>query len=228
MIRVRFKGGDNFLTLKMAINKLVREALLGSEIIDETPSEFVIQILVKHPDFPVEQAIMRMAVIALSAHMDAILVLENADQNLIQNLINAYNDVNRLNLYVVRQLKFSVERNLFRELGFRTPKEFLGYRIVVNEVMSVAENAKNIVNNLIAFQKMIDGQSLSLRKLIDNAVYSKILNFNSLAHRLFEESIRAMFKRDYKQADDIISQIEASATLENEIISLISSKKRIR
>jgi phosphate uptake regulator len=225
LIRIRFKGKDNISKLRAAINNLVRDTLLGSEIIDESPNEFVIQILIKHPEFPVEKAIRRMAIVALSAHRDAILMLKNRDEGLTQNVMNAYNDANRLNLYVVRQLKFGVERNLFRELGFKTPKEFLAYRIVVNDVRSIAENAKNIINNIIAFRKMIESQTLFLKEPIDEEVYSQILNFNSLAHKLFEESIMATFKWDYRQADNIISQTESLAALENDIITLISSKK---
>lgn len=225
LIRICLKGKDNILKFKTAVNSLVRDTLLGSEIIDETPAEFVIQILVKYPEFPVEKAIRRMAIIALSAHMDALLILKNMDESLIQNVMSAYNDVNRLNLYVVRQLKFGVERNLFRELGFKTPKELLAYRIVVNDVKSIAENARNILNNIVAFKMMVENQTLFLKELIDEEVYSQILSFNFLARKLFEDSIRATFKWDYKQADNIISKTEALVTLENDIITLISSKK---
>lgn len=225
LIRIRYKGKDDTSRLKAAVNSLVRDTLLGSEIIDEMPNEFVIQILVKHTDFPVEKAIRRMAIIALSTHMDAILMLKNMDQVLVQNIMNAYNDVNRLNLYVVRQLKFGVEQNLFRELGFRTPKEFLAYRIVVNDVKSIVENARNIVNNILTLRMLIENQTLFLKEMIDEEVYSEILNFNSLACKLFEESLRATFKWDYKQADHIISQTESLAILENDIITLLSSKK---
>ncbi len=225
LMRIHFKGKENFSSFKAAINNLVRDTLLGSEIVDETPSEFTIQILIKHPEFPVEKAIRRMATIALSAHRDAILSLKDADKELIQNVLNAYNDVNRLNLYVVRQLKFGVERNLFRELGFKTPKEFLAYRIIVNDVKSVAENARNIVNNIIALRRIIENQTLFIKEPVDEEIYSQILNFNSLAHRLFEDSLKASFKWDYKQADSIISQIEPLAMAGNNIITLISSKK---
>ncbi|MEM3628410.1 MAG: phosphate uptake regulator PhoU [Candidatus Bathyarchaeia archaeon] len=225
LIRIRLKSKNNILKFKTAINNLVRDTLLGSEIIDETPTEFVIQILIKHPEFPVEKAIRRMAVIALSAHMDALSMLKDMDESLIQNVISAYNDVNRLNLYVVRQLKFGVERNLFRELGFKTPKEFLAYRIVVNDVKGVAENARNILNNIVALKKMVENQTLFLKELIDEEIYLQILNFNSLASRLFEEALSATFKWDYKQADNIISKTESLVTLENDIITLISSKK---
>jgi len=104
--------------------------------------------------------------------------------------------VGRLNLYVIRQLKFGLERNLFKELGFRTPKEFLGYRIVANDIKSIADNAMVIA-----------------------------LDFNSQAQQLFDESLKAMFKRDYEHADKIISEAKSLADRENDLVTVISSKK---
>lgn len=153
MIRIRLGNKDDAPKFKEEIKDLVGDMLLGSEIVDETSNEVVIQILMKHLEFPVERAIRRMYVIALSPHMDAILSLKRMDQALIQSVIKACNDVNRLNLYVVRQLKFGIEQNLFRELGLRTPKEFLAYRIIVNDVRSIAENARNVLNRMLALKK---------------------------------------------------------------------------
>lgn len=56
-------------------------------------------------------------------------------------------------------------------------------------------------------------------------VYSQILHFNSIAHKLLESSINASFKWDYRQADQIIAQIESIGALENDITTMISSKK---
>ncbi len=226
LIHVRFKGGGDSSKHKAAINNLVRNMLLGSEIIDETPNEMTIQTLVNHPEFPVEKATRRMAILALSANREAILALKNTDQRAFQSIIDAYNDVYRLDLYVVRQLKFGVERNLFKELGFSTPKEFLGYRIVANSLKTIADNALNIANNIIALKKLIENETLYLKELVDEELYSQILNFNSLAQQSLEESLKAMFQRSYEYADKIISQLESFTALEHDLISLMLSKKR--
>ena len=225
LIHIRFKDGGGVSKHKMALKELVKNRLLGSEIIDETPNEMTLQILVNHPEFPVEKAIRRMAVIALAANRDAILALKSADQDLIQSVLDAHNDVKRLALYVIRQLKFGLERDLFKELGFKTSKEFLGYRLIANDIKSVATNARNIINNIMTFKKLINDQTLFLREPVDEEVYSQIYEFNSSAHQLFEESLRAMFKRDYEHADRILSQLESFVTLENDLITLMSNKK---
>jgi hypothetical protein len=83
----------------------------------------------------------------------------------------------------------------------------------------------NIVNNLGTFQKMIDDETLFVRDLLDEEVHAQLDHFNLLAHQLFEDAIKAMFKREYKDAEKIISRREASAPLENELIMLMASKK---
>jgi phosphate uptake regulator len=144
---------------------------------------------------------------------------------MFDGVINAHNDVNRLGLYVVRQLKYGIERNLYRELGFRTPKEFLLFRITVNDIQNIGENAMNIINNLGAFQKLIDDETLFVKDPIDEEIYAQLMHFNHLAHQLFEDAIKAMFKREYRDAEKLISRRENYAALENELIMLMSSKK---
>src|SRR4030043_747064 len=225
VIRIRFRTVEDAAKCKAEIKNFVRDTFLGAEIIDETPEEITLQILIKHSEFPLEKAVRRMAIVALSANKDAISALKDRSQALFQSVISAHNDVNRLGLYIVRQLKFGIERNLFRELGFNTPKEFLLYRIVVNDIKNIGENALNIVNNLATFQKLIDDQLLFIKEPIDEEVYSQMLSFNALAHQLFEEATRTMFKRDYNAAEKLIPKRESYVTLENDLIRLMSSKK---
>jgi len=225
IIRVHFKGAEDVAKCKNLIKSFARDTLLGAEIIDETQDEITLQILIKQSEFPIEKAVRRMVIVALSANKDAIAALKKRDDTLFQSVISAHHDANRLGLYAVRQLKFGIERNLFRDLGFKTPKEFLLYRIIVNDIKNIAQNALNIINNLVTFQKQIDDQLLFVKEPIDEEVYSQLLNFNSIAHQQFEEATRAMFKRAYNDAERIIAKRGSFVKLENELIRLMSIKK---
>jgi len=225
IIHIRFKSVEDAEKYKTETKNFVRDTFLGSEIIDETEDEVTVQILIKHSEFPIEKAVRRMAIVALLANKDAIAALKNHRTAMFDSVINAHNDVNRLGLYVIRQLKYGIERNLFRELGFKTPKDFLLYRIAVNEIENIGENAMNIVNNLGTFQKMIEDQTLFVRDPIDEEIYAQLVHYNDVAHQLFEDAVKAMFKREYKDAEKIISRREDFAALENELITLMSSKK---
>jgi phosphate uptake regulator len=225
IIRIHFKNREDAEKRKTEIKNLARDTFLGSEIIEETSDEITFQILIKHSEFPIEKAVRRMAIVALSANRDAISTLKNRSPEMFQSVVNARNDVDRLALYVVRQLKWGIERNLFRELGFKTPKEFLLYRIAVNDIKNIGENALNIVNSVETFQKMVSDQTLFIKEPIDEEIYSQLLKSNDIAHQLFDEATRAMFKREYKDAEKIISKRQSFTTLENELITLMSSKK---
>ncbi len=225
IIHIRFKSQEDAANHKKETIAFARDTFLGSEVIDETPNEITLQILIKHSEFPIEKAVRRMAIVALSANKDAIDSLKNRSTTLFENVINARNDVNRLGLYIVRQLKYGIERNFFRELGFKTPKEFLLYRIAVNEVKNIGENALNIINNMGALQKMIDDGTLFVREPIDEEIHGQLVRFNSMAHQLFESAMKAMFGRDYKDAERLISSRENFISLENELIMMMSAKK---
>lgn len=225
VIRVHFKGVKDAAKCKNEVRNFARNNLLGAEIIDETPDEITLQILIKHSDFPIEKAVRRMAIVALSANREAIEAWKNRSQSIFQSVINAHNDVNRLGHYIVRQLKFGIEHNLFRELSFKTPKEFLLYRIIVNNIKNIGEDAVNIVNSLATLQKQIDDQLIFIREPADEEAYLQMLNFNAEAHRLFEESTKAMFKRAYNDAEKIITKRGSFYPLENELIRLMASKK---
>ena len=225
IIRVRFKNIQDVSNYKNDIKKLARENFLGSEIIDETQDEITLQILIKHSEFPIEKAVRRMAIIAIAANKDAIAALKDRSTSLFDNVISAHNDVNRLGLYIVRQLKYGIERNLYRELGFRTPKEFLLYRIAVNDIESIAQNALNIINHLGAIQKLIDNETLFIKEPLDEEIYNQLIYFSTQAHQLYDDAIKALFKREYKEAEKLISKRETLCSLENELIMLMSSKK---
>ncbi|MFB3889023.1 MAG: PhoU domain-containing protein [Candidatus Bathyarchaeia archaeon] len=225
IIRIHFKGNVDSSKCKATVKNFAKDTFLGSEVIDETDDEITLQILIKHSEFPIEKAVRRMVIIALSANREAVSALKNPDRALFQSVINAHHDVNRLGLYAVRQLKFGIEHGMFRELGFRTPKEFLLYRIIVNDIKNIGEDAVNIVNNLATFSKLVEDQVLFIKEPIDEEVYSQMLSFNTLAHQLFEDVAKAMFKRDYNDAEKLIPKRESYVTLENDLIRLMSSKK---
>ncbi len=225
VIRIHFRGAADISKCKTEIKNFARDTFLGAEIIDETDDEITLQILIKHSEFPIEKAVRRMAIIALSANKDAIAALKGGNRELYPNMVNAHHDVNRLGLYVVRQLKFGIEHNMCKELGFQTPKEFLMYRIIVNDIKDIGENALNIMHNLATFQKLVDDQVLFIKDPIDEEVYSQMRNFNALAHQLFEDATKAMFKRDYNDAEALIPKRQSYVSLENDLIRLMSSKK---
>ena len=224
VIRIRFQAGELTPQQKTVITSTVR-MLLGSEIIAETPNEITIQVLIDHPDFPIENAIRRMFAIATIMDRNAISALTTFDEALLNDVIASDSDLDRLNLYVVRQLKYGIERNMYKDMGFSSPKEFLGYRILTKNLENAGDNAVGTAKNILALKQMIDQDVLYVRDPLDEDVYSDILEFTSFCRHLLEDALKALFKRDYHVADEIISRFMSTGlNLEKETVNLMLSK----
>ncbi len=224
VIRILFQPGELTPQQKNAITKTVR-TLLGSEIISETPNEIKIQVLISHPEFPIENAIRRILAIATIMDRNAISTLTNFDEIVLNNVIASDSDLDRLNLYVVRQLKYGIERNMYREMGFSSPKEFLGYRIVTKNLENVGDNAVGTAKNILALKQVIDKELLYVSDPLDEELHTGILKITSFCRSLLEDSLKALFKRDYQIADEIISRFMSTGLeLEKEAVNQILSK----
>jgi len=60
---------------------------------------------------------------------------------------------------------------------------------------------------------------------LDEELSSQVLGFNSKAQSYFEQSLTALFKRDYNRADELISDMKHLASLANELTTVMLSKK---
>ncbi|KON26161.1 hypothetical protein AC480_06245 [miscellaneous Crenarchaeota group archaeon SMTZ1-55] len=224
VIRVRFQAGSLTSPQRAAITNTVR-MLLGSEIIAETPTEITIQVLINHPEFPVENAIRRMLAIVTIMDRNAVAALMTFDEAQLHDVIESDNDLDRLNLYVVRQLKYGIERNLYKEIGFGSPKEFLGYRIVTKNLENAGDNAVGTAKNILALKELIDQEILYLRDPLDDEVYKTVLDFTAFCRRQLEDALKALFKRDYPAADEIIARFMSTGLdLERAAVNLMLSK----
>jgi len=210
LIHIKSRDGEFASEQKTLLKDAARRKLLGAEVISESPNEIVLQILINHPEFPIQKAIKRMFIIALSMNKDAISALKSLDKALVQNIIETDDDVDRLDLYVIRQLKYTIQKNQFEEIGLKSPKEFLGYRLATNAVRGIADLAEKIAENI-----------LTMDKPVNEKIYNKILTLSSYGNQLFEDAMISFFKRDYQAADAIISRSEKIADTEKEIFKTV-------
>jgi phosphate uptake regulator len=225
IIHIRFKDSEITPEQKTSIKNTAR-MLLGSEIISESSNEISIQILINQLDFPLENAVRRMHAIAKSIDEEAVSALKDFNGRLAQDVIATDQDLDRLSLFAIRQLKYGIERNLFKEMGLKSPKEFLGYRIAVKNLENIGDSAAGTARNILALKRLIDEKILTLDKSVDEEVYSSVLKCHSFGHLLLEDSLKAFFKRDYYLADDTISRfISTGLQLEKDAVSLMLSKK---
>jgi len=198
------------------IKELTRKKLVGTEIISETSNEIKLQTLASYPELSVENALRRMCIIAASMHSDTIQALKNLDKKLAQEVIQLDDEVDRFSLYIIRQLKVAVQNGkILKDIGLSGPRDCLGYRVIVKFVERIADHAVRIAENILA-----------LKEKPNEAVFKILNEMSMLAQNVFEDAIKALFKKDYALADQVISKAKTIATIENKAIKEIQSKTK--
>lgn len=193
------------------IKKLVREKLIGTEVVVDSMSEMTLQVLLKYPELSVRGAMKRMFIVASSMHKEAISALESLDEELAESVIKIDDEVDRFNMYIIRELKAAAENpRLLKEIGLSSSSGCLGYRLVTKSVERVGDHAVRIAEKV-----------KKLKKPVDKELLKKISAMSALSSSLFEESISALFKEDYDLAEKVIQKKENIESLEDKAIKCI-------
>ncbi len=103
-----------------------------------------------------------MSIITASMHKDAITGLQNLDHILAKDVIATDNEVDRFNLYIVRQLKMAIQDpRIIKDIGLTTARDCLGYRLVTKSVERTADHAASIAENVLLLKKNLDREDLA-------------------------------------------------------------------
>jgi phosphate uptake regulator len=196
------------------IKELTRKKLVGTEIISETSNEIKLQTLASYPELSVENALKRMYIIATSMHNDAMQALKNLDKKLAQEVIQLDDEVDRFSFYIIRQLKIAVQNGkILKDIGLSNPRDCLGYRVIVKFVERIADHATIIAENVLSVEEKPSEEVLQI-----------LYEMSTLAQNVFEDAIKALFKKDYTLADQVISKAKTIAVLESKTIKELQSK----
>jgi phosphate uptake regulator len=190
------------------LKNFARNYLVGTEIVIDTPTELTLQVLLNYPELTVQNALSRMAIIASSMHKEALGSLRNLDYVSAKAVIETDREVNRFGLYIVRLLKLAVSnQRIVKEIGLRSQKECLGYRLIGKAVERSADHATKIAEN-----------TLLLKDPVNPELMQKISELSELANSMFESSVEALFKHDFNLAETVIEKLGEVHKLETETV----------
>jgi phosphate uptake regulator len=190
-----------------------RHMLVGTEIVTDTPQELTLQVLLSYPELSVQSALRRMSIIAASMHRDAITALKELDHLQAKEVTTTDNEVDRFNLYIVRQLKTAIQNpRIIKEIGLQNARDCLGYRLVTKSVERTADHAANIAENVLAMKKRLEPETIE-----------KLEKMSTIAISMFETAVEALFRQDYALAESIIEKTKEIISIEKEAV--LSSQK---
>jgi phosphate uptake regulator len=197
------------------LKNFARNYLVGTEIVIDTPSELTLQVLLNYPELTIQNALSRMSIIASSMHKEAIGALKKLDYANAKAVIETDREVNRFALYIVRLLKLAVSnQRIVKEIGIDSQKECLGYRLIAKSVERTADHSTKIAEN-----------TLQLKESVNDQLICKLEELSCLANTMFENSMEALFKRDYNLAEAVIERLSQVHEVELQTVELLSGAK---
>ncbi len=188
----------------------ITRKLIGPEIVEETIDSILIQDILNPGDLSVRKAIKRMHMIVSSMQKDVIHALKEADLSLAKDVIQRDDDVDRLYLLIVRQLVTSVKYPITADnLKIKTT-DTLDLRIVAKSLERIGDHTEKIGS-------VICEDPLKLPTQISDS----ISNMNEYALDLHREAIKALFKEDFRLANQIIEREKEIYKIKEEILEKV-------
>jgi phosphate uptake regulator len=213
-VRLVASGGVTMVQ-REAVKDLIRTRFVGTEIVSESSDSMTLQVLMSLPELPVEDALRRMSIITGFMLKDAFKAVETLDKNLANSVMRADDEVDRFSLYVIRQLVGAVRSQLvMKEIGLSSPMECLGYRVVVKTVERMADHAAKIASTVVSMDRKIDGPTLA-----------DLTEFKALDAQALDDSLAALFKRDYSMAEGVFAIVSRCRKLDAKVLARLGEKK---
>jgi len=210
MIRIRAERQKQLSTKQRhELKTFSRHMLVGTEIVTDTPQELTLQVLLSYPELSVQSALRRMSIITASMQRDAITALKELDRQHAKEVLTTDNEVDRFNLYIVRQLKTAIQNpRIIKEIGLKNARDCLGYRLVTKSVERTADHAARIADNVLLIKNKLDPETIE-----------KLEKMSNLAVSMFETAIEALFRQDYALAESIVEKTSDIISIEKEAVA---------
>ena len=197
IIRVRFPATAR-PDLRTYLREAARKMFVGSEIIEESKDELIMQCLSSYGDLPAPKVISRMSLIAKLMLRDAVDSLKGRDPALAEEIIHRDEEVDRFYLFIIRQLTMAVlNRSLILEIGLADPRDCLVYRVVSKSLERIADHATTIAKMFASIESPLPP------RLIDEISKASNITINVL-----EDALKALAKSDGTLANNSIVSAE--------------------
>ena len=193
VLRIRFPAFAK-PDLRTYLREAARKMFVGSEIIEESKDELIVQCLSSYSDLPAPKVISRMSLIAKLMLRDAVDSLKTRDAALSEEIIKRDEEVDRFYLFIIRQLTMAVlNRSLILDIGLADPRDCLVYRVVSKSLERIADHATTIARI-----------SATIETPLPPRLIEEISKASDLTSSVLEDALKALSKPDNMVANGSI------------------------
>src|SRR6266446_6467669 len=198
VIKIRFPPTSK-PDLRTYLRESARRMFVGSEVIEESKDELIVQCMSSYGDLPAPKVISRMSLIAKLMLRDAVDSLKGRDPAISEEIIRRDEEVDRFYLFIIRQLTMAVlNRSLILDIGLADPRDCLVYRVVSKSLERIADHATVIAK-----------MSASIENPLPPRLVDEISKASDITINVLEDSLKALAKSDGTLANKSIASAES-------------------
>ena len=210
-IKIKTKGMRIPSDHSKSIRELVRTTMIGTEIVESSSEQIVLQVLTRLPELSFDTALKRMYLMSNNMVKEAIEAFGEMDFVHAEEVVNMDDEVDRFGLYMRRNLVLAVgNERILHDMGLRKPSDCLGYRSVVTRIERIADHAS-----------LIAKRTKFLEEKINSKLLSKINNLSEKSLEVFEESITAVQNNDFEKGENVAEKVRGVIEEEKQIMNKI-------
>jgi len=233
VIKIRFPSSAK-PDLRTYLREAARRMFVGSEIIEESNDELIVQCLSSYSDLPAPKVISRMSLIAKLMLRDAVESLKGRDPAMAEEIIRRDEEIDRFYLFIIRQLTMAVlNRSLILEIGLADPRDCLVYRVVSKSLERIADHATSIAKMSAGIEnplppRLVD--EISKASDITISVLDDALKSLSKSDGTLGNGAIVSAKRVEREAENVMDKLFSFKLSQKTIVSLrlaLESLKRI-
>ena len=210
-IKIKTKGMRIPSDHSKSIRELVRTTMIGTEIVESSSEQIVLQVLTRLPELSFDTALKRMYLMSNNMVKESIEAFGEMDFVHAEEVVNMDDEVDRFGLYMRRNLVLAVgNERILHDMGLRKPSDCLGYRSVVTRIERIADHAS-----------LIAKRTKFLEEKINSKLLSKINNLSEKSLEVFEESITAVQNNDFEKGENVAEKVRGVIEEEKQIMNKI-------
>lgn len=195
------------------------EWLPGFEVVEQTPRQITLQVIIDPTKFKIETVIRRLNVLVTSMMGVAIDTLVRGISEKVGDVIDTGKKLEELYYLAVRQLIIALRNpSLAHSIGIDSPIAVLGYRLVAKAIEEAGQHA-------IALSK----ESLHVRHKgaqIKKSIVNKLVSLAEEVQSLLANSVNAFLALDLRMINNVLDSLqsisETIASTERELIEEVS------
>ena len=146
---LKIKSKSKFSQKEKAAIKKYLNRLVGLEITDETSDSLTVQYLLDPEEVSILKSLRRMYTIVSVMHKDMISALENGDKNLLKDVIQRDEEVNRLYFLIVRQIRTVIQNPALQDKEGISSLDCVDYRLIAKIIEAIGDNLSAIAEKLL-------------------------------------------------------------------------------